>query len=146
MLSYFHLFSPITESRRVLQESCEFFLKHNSKVQHKKKHKSSSHKLRVISKSMGTSTIGVASHGTSLLAAAPGSLSEAKPFLEVSEHDALLPEMPLTLNVSAGKQASVSVSGHVMSAELQEKRNKEDKNSGGISIQSESLQCVPDGR
>lgn len=137
---------PITESRRVLQESCEFFLKHNSKVQHKKKHKSSSHKLRVISKSMGTSTIGVASHGTSLLAAAPGSLSEAKPFLEVSEHDALLPEMPLTLNVSAGKQASVSVSGHAMSAELQEKRNKDDKNSGGISIQSESLQCVPDGR
>lgn len=49
--------SPITESRRVLQESCEFFLKHNSRVQHKKKHyKSSSHKLKVISKSMGTST------------------------------------------------------------------------------------------
>ncbi|TKS81667.1 Frizzled-6 [Collichthys lucidus] len=48
---------PISESRRVLQESCEFFLKHNSRVQHKKKHyKPSSHKLKVISKSMGTST------------------------------------------------------------------------------------------
>ncbi|XP_049586709.1 frizzled-6 [Syngnathus scovelli] len=48
---------PISESRRVLQESCEFFLKHNSRVQHKKKHyKSTSHKLKVISKSMGTST------------------------------------------------------------------------------------------
>lgn len=50
-------FSPISESRRVLQESCEFFLKHNSRVQHKSKHyKSSSHKLKVVSKSMGTST------------------------------------------------------------------------------------------
>lgn len=48
---------PISESRRVLQESCEFFLKHNSRVQHKSKHyKPSSHKLKVISKSMGTST------------------------------------------------------------------------------------------
>ncbi|XP_048008903.1 frizzled-6-like [Megalobrama amblycephala] len=48
---------PISESRRVLQESCEFFLKHNSHVQHKSKHyKSSSHKLKVVSKSMGTST------------------------------------------------------------------------------------------
>lgn len=51
---------PISESRRVLQESCEFFLKHNSRVQHKKKHyKSNSHKLKVVSKSMGTSTGGV---------------------------------------------------------------------------------------
>ncbi|KAK0151222.1 Frizzled-6 [Merluccius polli] len=48
---------PISESRRVLQESCEFFLKHNSRVQHKKKHyKPRSHKLKVLSKSMGTST------------------------------------------------------------------------------------------
>uniref|UniRef100_A0A3P8W6H8 Frizzled-6 n=1 Tax=Cynoglossus semilaevis TaxID=244447 RepID=A0A3P8W6H8_CYNSE len=59
--SYFfnrtHKRDPISESRRVLQESCEFFLKHNSRVQHKKKHyKHSSHKLKVISKSMGTST------------------------------------------------------------------------------------------
>lgn len=65
---------PISESRRVLQESCEFFLKHNNRVQHKKAHyKSSSHKLKVISKSMGTSTGATATaaastntnHGTS---------------------------------------------------------------------------------
>lgn len=60
---------PISESRRVLQESCEFFLKHNSKVKHKKKHhKPSSHKLKVISKSMGTSTGASANHGTSAVA------------------------------------------------------------------------------
>ncbi|XP_039089782.1 frizzled-6 isoform X1 [Hyaena hyaena] len=60
---------PISESRRVLQESCEFFLKHNSKVKHKKKHyKPSSHKLKVISKSMGTSTGDTANHGTSAVA------------------------------------------------------------------------------
>jgi frizzled protein 6 len=53
----------------VLQESCEFFLKHNSKVKHKKKHyKPSSHKLKVISKSMGTSTGATANHGTSAVA------------------------------------------------------------------------------
>lgn len=62
-------YSPISESRRVLQESCEFFLKHNSKVKHKKKHyKPSSHKLKVISKSMGTSTGVTANHGTSAVA------------------------------------------------------------------------------
>ncbi|KAL2767061.1 frizzled-6 isoform a precursor [Daubentonia madagascariensis] len=60
---------PISESRRVLQESCEFFLKHNSKVKHKKKHyKPSSHKLKVISKSMGTSTGATTNHGTSAVA------------------------------------------------------------------------------
>uniref|UniRef100_A0A674I7B1 Frizzled-6 n=1 Tax=Terrapene triunguis TaxID=2587831 RepID=A0A674I7B1_9SAUR len=60
---------PISESRRVLQESCEFFLKHNSKVKHKKKHyKSRSHKLKVISKSMGTSTGATTNHGTSAVA------------------------------------------------------------------------------
>ncbi|KAK9403107.1 frizzled-6 [Crotalus adamanteus] len=62
---------PISESRRVLQESCEFFLKHNSKAKHKKKHyKSSSHKLKVISKSMGTSTGATSNHGTSAVAIA----------------------------------------------------------------------------
>ncbi|NXG97723.1 FZD6 protein, partial [Loxia leucoptera] len=60
---------PISESRRVLQESCEFFLRHNSKVKHKKKHyKSTSHRLKVISKSMGTSTGGTTNHGTSAVA------------------------------------------------------------------------------
>lgn len=61
-------YSPISESRRVLQESCEFFLKHNSKVKHKKHYKPSSHKLKVISKSMGTSTGATANHGTSAVA------------------------------------------------------------------------------
>ncbi|KAJ1193433.1 hypothetical protein NDU88_002731 [Pleurodeles waltl] len=62
---------PVSESRRVLQESCEFFLKHNSTVRHKKKHyKASSHKLKVISKSMGTSTGAKANHGTSAMAIA----------------------------------------------------------------------------
>lgn len=89
--------SPISESRRVLQESCEFFLKHNSRVQHKKKHYSpSSHKLKVISKSMGTSTGAVpvnapaasalSNHGTPAVsnhdAQAQCSLSEAS----VREH------------------------------------------------------------
>lgn len=62
---------PISESRRVLQESCEFFLKHNSKVRYKKKHgKPGSHKLKVISKSMGTSTGVTTDHGTSAVAIA----------------------------------------------------------------------------
>lgn len=55
----------------MLQESCEFFLKHNSKVRHKKKHgKPGSHKLKVISKSMGTSTGVTTDHGTSAVAIA----------------------------------------------------------------------------
>ncbi|XP_072118757.1 frizzled-6-like [Mobula birostris] len=137
---------PITESRRVLQESCEFFLKHNSKVQHKKKHKSGLHKLRVISKSMGTCTTGVASHGTSLPAASPGTLSEAKPFLEINEHDALLPEMPSTLNVSTGERASISLLSQSMSADLPEKGSNEGSNSVGPRVQSEGIQRVPDGR
>ncbi|KAM8966828.1 frizzled-6 [Pelodytes ibericus] len=60
---------PVSESRRVLQESCEFFLKHNAKENHKKKHsKPSSHRLKVISKSMGTSTGAKANHGLSAVA------------------------------------------------------------------------------
>ncbi|XP_046872290.1 frizzled-6 [Hypomesus transpacificus] len=82
---------PITESRRVLQESCEFFLKHNNRVQHKKKHyKPSSHKLKVISKSMGTSTGAGATpvtptakpnHGTS-------ALGNHEPRLQASQSEA----------------------------------------------------------
>ncbi|XP_053323162.1 frizzled-6 [Spea bombifrons] len=59
---------PVSESRRVLQESCEFFLKHNAKEKQKKKHKSASHQLKVISKSMGTSTGTKANHGVSAVA------------------------------------------------------------------------------
>ncbi|KAM9308447.1 frizzled-6 [Gastrophryne carolinensis] len=60
---------PVAESRRVLQESCEFFNKHNAKPKHKKKHhRSGSHKLKVLSKSMGTSTGAKANHGMSAMA------------------------------------------------------------------------------
>lgn len=75
--------SPISESRRVLQESCEFFLKHNSRIQHKKKHYSpSSHKLKVISKSMGTST------GAVPLNAPAASTLTNQGISTVSNHDA----------------------------------------------------------
>ncbi|XP_072426728.1 frizzled-6-like isoform X1 [Chiloscyllium punctatum] len=147
-----HKRDPITESRRVLQESCEFFLKHNSKVQHKKKHKSSSHKLRVISKSMGTSTTGMANHGTSTLPATnhesfgEATFSEAKPFLEISEHDAFLPAIATALNASTGEQVSLSLSGHGVTTDLPEKRSKGGSVSGRVSNQSEGLQRVPDGR
>ncbi|XP_069776346.1 frizzled-6-like [Narcine bancroftii] len=138
-----HKRDPITESRRVLQESCEFFLKHNSKVQHKKKHKSSSHKLRVISKSMGMSTTGVASHGAALPAASPETISEGKPFLEMNEQDGSLLEMPSPMNVSTGEQASTSLLGQAISTEV---KSKGADSSGGISIQCEGLQSVSDGR
>uniref|UniRef100_A0A8C5M5T7 Frizzled-6 n=1 Tax=Leptobrachium leishanense TaxID=445787 RepID=A0A8C5M5T7_9ANUR len=60
---------PVSESRRVLQESCEFFIKHNAQEKHKKRHsKSSSHRLKVISKSMGTSTGAKNNHGVSAIA------------------------------------------------------------------------------
>ncbi|XP_048363716.1 frizzled-6 isoform X2 [Sphaerodactylus townsendi] len=75
---------PISESRRVLQESCEFFLKHNSKAKHKKKHyKSSSHKLKVISKSMGTSTGVTTNHGTSAVAIANHDYLSQETFTEI---------------------------------------------------------------
>ncbi|XP_006830884.1 PREDICTED: frizzled-6 [Chrysochloris asiatica] len=57
------------EGRKVLQEPSECFLKHGSKVKHKRKHyRASSHRLKVISKSMGTSTGATANHGTSAVA------------------------------------------------------------------------------
>lgn len=64
---YFLCCSPVAESRRVLQESCEFFIKQNSNQKHKKKHhRSSSHNLKVLSKSMGTSTGAKTNHGASV--------------------------------------------------------------------------------
>uniref|UniRef100_A0A4W3HYR3 Frizzled-6 n=1 Tax=Callorhinchus milii TaxID=7868 RepID=A0A4W3HYR3_CALMI len=148
---------PISESRRVLQESCEFFLKHNSKVQHKKKHyKSSSHKLKVISKSMGTSTTGMANHDTSTLPTSnhesfsQETFSEAKPFLEapthkISEHRTLLPNNPSVLDISTQEQATLSLQGRGLPADL-EKRSKGGSTSGRISNQSNSIQRVADGR
>nr|XP_015213298.1 PREDICTED: frizzled-6-like [Lepisosteus oculatus] len=87
--------SPISESRRVLQESCEFFLKHNNRVQHKKKqYKPSSHKLKVISKSMGTSTGAKPNHGTSTVA--------------LANHDALAQS---TLSETPGRAQAVTKAG-----------------------------------
>ncbi|XP_073488184.1 frizzled-6 [Aquarana catesbeiana] len=64
-----HKKDPVAESRRVLQESCEFFIKQNSNQKHKKKHhRSSSHNLKVLSKSMGTSTGAKSNHGVSAMA------------------------------------------------------------------------------
>uniref|UniRef100_W5MTD3 Frizzled-6 n=1 Tax=Lepisosteus oculatus TaxID=7918 RepID=W5MTD3_LEPOC len=86
---------PISESRRVLQESCEFFLKHNNRVQHKKKqYKPSSHKLKVISKSMGTSTGAKPNHGTSTVA--------------LANHDALAQS---TLSETPGRAQAVTKAG-----------------------------------
>lgn len=69
-----HKKDAITESRRVLQESCEFFLRHNNRDHHKKKqYLASSHKLKVISKSMGTST------GETIPASTDGHVGEVVP-------------------------------------------------------------------
>ncbi|TNN02937.1 hypothetical protein fugu_010424 [Takifugu bimaculatus] len=136
---------PISESRRVLQESCEFFLKHNSRVQHKKKHYSpSSHKLKVISKSMGTSTGAMPSnasatptltnHGASTLSnrdAHPQcSLSEAS----VREHlDRCTPSRSSRRGVRDRER------------EVGERQSK-GGSSSKISSRSESTHRVPDAR
>ncbi|XP_006000469.1 frizzled-6 [Latimeria chalumnae] len=145
---------PISESRRVLQESCEFFLKHNSKVQHKKKHyKSSSHKLKVISKSMGTSTGRTANHGTSVVAItnhdslAQGSFTEPKPTPEIAI--TTVGEHSITgqkINVDGGEPSTQVISGRTVSLDLQEKRSSKAGSTGKVSSQSESMQRIPDGR
>lgn len=137
---------PISESRRVLQESCEFFLKHNSRVQHKKKHyKPNSHKLKVISKSMGTSTvagaptnastIATSNQGTSALANhgphAQGSLSE------VSARD----------HLDRGTSNRNSRRGDREREREKEGGERRSKGSSSkVSSRSESLLRVPDGR
>lgn len=73
----------------MLQESCEFFIKHNAQPKHKKKHhRSGSHKLKVLSKSMGTSTGAKANHGVSTMA--------------ITSHDFLEKEATMTVR-SAGE-------------------------------------------
>ncbi|XP_070407011.1 frizzled-6 isoform X1 [Nothobranchius furzeri] len=125
---------PISESRRVLQESCEFFLKHNSRVQHKKKHyKSSSHKLRVISKSMGTSTGGaptspsvITSQGMSALGKTQASL------LDTSARETL----------DRGASSRSSRRGEREGGERRSKGGSSSK----VSSRSESMSRVADGR
>uniref|UniRef100_UPI00398F7B00 LOW QUALITY PROTEIN: frizzled-6-like n=1 Tax=Pristiophorus japonicus TaxID=55135 RepID=UPI00398F7B00 len=131
---------PITESRRVLQDPAQ----EEAQIEFPQ--------TPVISKSMGTSTTGMANHGTSTLPAtnhesfSQGTFSEAKPFLEIDEHDVLLPDVPSAMNASAGEQASLSLSGQAVPADPPERRSKVGSVSGRISNQSEGLQRVPDGR
>ncbi|XP_074123747.1 frizzled-6 [Sminthopsis crassicaudata] len=141
---------PISESRRVLQESCEFFLKHNSKVKHKKKHyKSSSHKLKVISKSMGTSTGASANHGISAVAIAnhdylgQETLTEIKtsPETSVRETGADGSCSQKTRENNVVEHASPADSSSKLSVEQIERRcksgNPNDKNSISGSVRSE---------
>ncbi|KAK2844160.1 hypothetical protein Q5P01_010819 [Channa striata] len=136
---------PISESRRVLQESCEFFLKHNSRVQHKKKHYNPrSHKLKVISKSMGTSTgttptgVSIANQGTSALgnheSRVQGSVSEAS----AREH------------LDRGTSSRSSRRGEREREREREREGGERRSKGGssskVSSRSESVHRVTDGR
>lgn len=137
--------SPISESRRVLQESCEFFLKHNSRVQHKKKHyKPSSHKLKVISKSMGTST-GAASPNASVAAAVTNQgtsgLGNHEPRVQCSLSEASVRE-----HLDRGTSSRSSRRGERdREREAGEKRSK-GGSSSKMSSRSESVNRVPDGR
>lgn len=141
--------SPISESRRVLQESCEFFLKHNSKVKHKKKHyKSSSHKLKVISKSMGTSTGAATNHGTSAVAIAnhdylsQETFTEIKTSPEMSEKE-MEADRTSTQKVEEGENVNTEnalriSSSSKLAVEQMEKRSKVENTCAKISL-SESV-------
>uniref|UniRef100_A0A3P8Z6K0 Frizzled-6 n=1 Tax=Esox lucius TaxID=8010 RepID=A0A3P8Z6K0_ESOLU len=146
-------------SRRVLQESCEFFLKHNSRVQHKKKHyKHSSHKLKVVSKSMGTSTGGsatgtTANHGTSVVgnheaACGQASVSEARGSSEASAREQL--ERGSSNRTSRLKETQRLPSGQLQSGgrEGREKPERRSKNGSPskVSSRSESFHRVSEGR
>lgn len=136
--------SPISESRRVLQESCEFFLKHNNRVQHKKKHyKPSSHKLKVLSKSMGTST-GVTPTSVSTTSnQGTSALGNHEPHMQGS-----LSETSAREHLDRGTSSRSSRRGE---------RDREREKDGGerrsktgssskVSSRSESLHRVADGR
>ncbi|KAH1177220.1 frizzled-6 isoform X2 [Mauremys mutica] len=147
---------PISESRRVLQESCEFFLKHNSKVKHKKKHyKSSSHKLKVISKSMGTSTGATTNHGTSAVAItnldylSQENFTEIKTPRETSEKE-LEADGTSTQKVEEGENAGAEhvlqiLSTSKLAVEQVEKSSKADNTVDMISL-SESVKRMCEGR
>uniref|UniRef100_A0A3B5QFN6 Frizzled-6 n=1 Tax=Xiphophorus maculatus TaxID=8083 RepID=A0A3B5QFN6_XIPMA len=129
---------PISESRRVLQESCEFFLKHNSRVQHKKKHyKPTSHKLKVISKSMGTST-----------AVSPASTAH-QGSSAFGNHE--LPMRSSLSETSAREHLDRGASGRSSRREREmEREGGERRSKGGssskVSSRSESMNRVADGR
>lgn len=136
--------SPISESRRVLQESCEFFLKHNSRVQHKKKHYSpSSHKLKVISKSMGTSTGAVPAN----VSAAPTLTNHGT---NLSNHDAHAQCSHSEASVREHLDRCTSSRGSRRGLRDKEREGGERQSKGGssskISSRSESLHRVQDVR
>lgn len=143
-------FSPIRESRRVLQESCEFFLRHNSKVKHKKKHyKSSSHRLKVISKSMGTSTGGTTNHGTSAVAItnhdylSQETVAEIKTSPETSEKEA---DGTSAQKVEEGENSgNQMLCGSKLTVDQVEKRNKADSTCDMSSL-SGSVKRIGEGR
>lgn len=141
LLGFSH--SPISESRRVLQESCEFFLKHNSKVKHKKKHyKPSSHKLKVISKSMGTSTGATANHGTSAVAITDHdylgqeTLTEIQtsPETSVREVRADGASTPRSREQDCGEPASPAASSSRLCGEQADKKGRASNGNDKISI------------
>nr|XP_023670205.1 frizzled-6 [Paramormyrops kingsleyae]XP_023670214.1 frizzled-6 [Paramormyrops kingsleyae]XP_023670224.1 frizzled-6 [Paramormyrops kingsleyae] len=124
---------PISESRRVLQESCDFFLKHNSRVQHKKKqYKHSSHKLKVISKSMGTST-----GAATALGDGPGRASTSGEALGTSE----TPPVEL-VESRAASRGPKSEGKELAGVERRSKGGSSEK----VSSHSDSFQRAPDGR
>ncbi|XP_060099330.1 frizzled-6 [Heteronotia binoei] len=148
---------PISESRRVLQESCEFFLKHNSKAKHKKKHyKSSSHKLKVISKSMGTSTGVTTNHGTSAMAIGNHDYLSQETFTEIKscpetsgremEADGVLSQKGEKEGRACSEQSALQMSsGSRVALEPMEKRRKTDNTQDMISV-SESMKRMTEGR
>ncbi|XP_005367596.1 frizzled-6 [Microtus ochrogaster] len=124
---------PISESRRVLQESCEFFLKHNSKVKHKKKHgKPGTHKLKVISKSMGTSTGGTADHCTSAMAIADhdylgqetSTEIQTSPEASVKEARADRANTPRAKDQDCGEPASLAASSSKLPVEQNDRKGR----------------------
>lgn len=135
---------PISESRRVLQESCEFFLKHNNRVQHKKKHyKPNSHKLKVVSKSMGTSTGAVPTSVSVGTNQGPTALGSPGPLAQGSHSEASVRE-----HMERGTSSRSS-----RRAERDRDRDKEGSercskggSSGKVSSLSDSLVRVAEGR
>ncbi|NWI76295.1 FZD6 protein, partial [Dryoscopus gambensis] len=143
---------PISESRRVLQESCEFFLRHNSKVKHKKKHyKSTSHRLKVISKSMGTSTGGTTNHGTSAVAItnhdylSQETVAEIKTSPEPSEKE-IEADGASARRVEEGENSGDQMlPGSKLTVDQVERRNKADSTCHMSSL-AESMKRIGEGR
>lgn len=147
-----HKKDAISESRRVLQESCEFFLKHNSRAQQKKKHyMPSSHKLKVISKSMGTSTgepipAPTDSHGDELLVTQTvgnhhsrnqTAFSRTQSSSEMSGKEQM--ERPMSRRSGKGPV------GQAMAAHLSSERRSNTGSSSKVSSQSENFRKISAG-